>query len=378
MQFKDAQISQNNLSILKSRFEFIKTDASLSKKKGVLLEIIDDINNNINTFIRTHEYFDVLGQLYIEFLRYANSDKGLGIVLTPPHITEFMAMVAEVNADSIVYDSCTGTGGFLVSAMNVMVKDARGDQEKIKSIKKNQLIGVEYQAHIYALACSNMFIHQDGKTSIINGDCFDREVIDGVKEKRPNAGLLNPPYKSDKKKDTEELEFVLSNLECLELGGKCVAIVPMQSAIAQNGKIAQLKEKLLRNHTLEAVFSMPNELFFNSKVGVVSCVMVFTSKRPHPKGKKTFFGYFKDDGHVIRRAKGRVDVEGKFKNVILDKWLTTYINREELPSFSVTQEVGSSDEWCAEAYMETDYSVLSRADFETEMKKYIAYKVQSS
>jgi type I restriction enzyme M protein len=129
-EFQNSNIGASKLDILTSRFEFIKTDTSLSKNKNVLRDVISDINENIKDFIKTHEYFDVLGQLYIEFLRYANSDKGLGIVLTPPHITEFMAELTEVNKDSRVYDNCTGTGGFLVSAMNLMIKDAKGDQEK--------------------------------------------------------------------------------------------------------------------------------------------------------------------------------------------------------------------------------------------------------
>lgn len=32
-------------------------------------------------------------------------------------------------------------------------------------------------------------------------------------------------------------------------------------------------------------------------------------------------------------------------------------------------------EWCAEAYLETDYSDLSDSDFITELKKYSAFKV---
>ena len=31
-------------------------------------------------------------------------------------------------------------------------------------------------------------------------------------------------------------------------------------------------------------------------------------------------------------------------------------------------------EWCAEAYMETDYSTLSQNDFEMAIKQFIAYK----
>lgn len=376
-EFQIGKIGDAKLAILTSRFEFIKTDTSLSKKENVLRDIISDINENIKDFIKTHEYFDVLGQLYIEFLRYANSDKGLGIVLTPPHITEFMSELAEVNKDSTVYDNCTGTGGFLVSAMKLMIKDAKGDQGKIQSIKKNQLIGVEYQAHIFALACSNMFIHQDGKSNILNGSCFDEDILKEVSKFKPTVGLLNPPYKSDKKNDRDEYEFILNNLDCLEQGGKCVAIVPMQSALAQTGKVYEYKKKVLEQHTLEAVFSMPDELFFNSKVGVVSCIMVFTAKRPHPKNKKVYFGYYKNDGFVKRKTKGRVDLYQKFEKEIKENWITSYMNKEEKAGFSVTKVVSADDEWCAEAYMETDYSVLSKKDFESTVQNYLAFLVSN-
>ena len=372
LQFKNSGIQDQKLKVVKSSFEFIKTDRSLSTVPGVLREIITDINDNVNSFIRTHKYFDILGQLYIEFLRYANSDKGLGIVLTPPHITEFMAELAEVNKNSVVYDNCAGTGGFLISAMKLMIKDAKDDQEKINDIKQHQIVGTEYQSKIFTLACSNMFIHQDGKTSILNGDCFDREIIHKVKTYNPTVGLLNPPYKADKKKDTEELEFVLNNLECLEQGGKCAAIVPMQSALAQTGKIFELKKKLLEQHTLEAVLSMPNELFFNSNVGVVSCIMVFTAKRPHPKNKKTFFGYFKDDGFVKRKIEGRTDVYGKWDSV-KENWIRAYINKEDIAGLSVNKIVDAEDEWCAEAYMETDYSTLLKKDFELSIKEFVYF-----
>jgi len=121
---------------------------------------------------------------------------------------------------------------------------------------------------------------------------------------------------------------------------------------------------------------MPNELFFNSKVGVISCVMVFTAKRPHPASKKTFFGYFKDDGFVIKKIKGRVDSLGKWRN-IKRTWLEAFINREEIAGLSINRCVSAADEWCAEAYMETDYSVITDKDFENEIKKYVAYKVQN-
>ncbi|MBI4825346.1 MAG: N-6 DNA methylase [Nitrospirae bacterium] len=373
-ELKNANIKGDKLDNLNIQFSFIRTDTSLSTKKEVLKNLITNIDENINSFIKTHEYFDVLGQLYIEFLRYANSDKGLGIVLTPPHITELFSDLAQVNKNSIAYDNCTGTSGFLISGMKKMIESAKGDQEKIKEIKKNHLIGVEYQSHIFALAVSNMYIHQDGKTNIINGNCFDDDIIKLVKNRKPTVGFLNPPYKADKKKDIDELEFVLNNLECLVDGGTCVAIVPMQSALAQSGKVFELKKKLLENHTLEAVLSMPDELFINSDVGVVACIMVFTAHKPHPENKETFFGYFKDDGFEKRKNKGRIDVYGKWEN-IKDKWVHHFRNRTEEAGFSVKKIVSAYDEWCAEAFMETDYSKLTPSDFLNEVKKYVAFKV---
>jgi len=376
-ELKKSNIQGNKLDNLKLQYSFIKTDTSLARGKNVLRNLIESIDKNINDFKKSHKYYDVLGQLYIEFLRYANSEKGLGIVLTPPHITELFADLADVNKDSVVYDNCAGTGGFLISAMSKMVKDAKDNLETIKRIKEKQIIGVEYQPHIFALVCSNMYIHQDGKTNIINDNCFNNAVINKVKKYKPTVGFLNPPYKSDKKKDTEELAFVMNNLDCLEQGGICVAIVPMQSALAQRGKIFELKKKILEKHSLEAVLSMPNELFFNSNVGVVSCAMIFTAHKPHPKNKETYFGYYKDDGFVKRKGKGRIDALIAWEK-IKQKWITNFINRKEEAGFSVNKIATAEDEWCAEAYMETDYSTLSKQDLINEVKKYVAFKVLNS
>lgn len=371
-ELEEANIGNKKLENLNTQFAFIKTDTSLSTNEKVLKELIDEIDENINQFIKTHEYFDVLGQLYIEFLRYANSDKGLGIVLTPPHITDFFAELAQVNKNSIAFDNCTGTGGFLISAMKQMIADAKGDEGVVKNIKSKQLIGVEYQSHIFALAVSNMYIHQDGKTNILNGSCFEDDIIKEVKQQKPTVGLLNPPYQSNKTKDIDEFEFILNNLDCLSDGGVCVAIVPMQKALAQKGKVFEYKKAILENHTLEAVLSMPDELFFNSKVGVVSCIMVFTAHKSHPKNKETYFGYYKDDGFIKRKIQGRFDAFGRW-DAVKEKWISYYQNRTSEHGFSVNKKVTASDEWCAEAYMLTDYSKINSSDFEKVILDYSTF-----
>jgi len=365
----DASIDNSKVANLRQAYSFIITHTTLSTDKDFFIALITNINDKINSFIKTHRYFDTLGQFYIEFLRYANNDKGLGIVLTPPHITELFSDVAQVNKNSVIIDNCCGTSGFMISAMKKMIADAKDDTKKIDAIKSDQIIGIEFQDDIYALAVSNMIIHGDGKTNVYHGDCFD---LASKLTQKGTVGFLNPPYKS-KKSDKEELEFVLNNLEMLEKNGKCLAIIPMRCVLAQKGIGYEFKKKLLEYHTLEAVMSMPDDLFHNSNVMAVTCIVVFTAHVPHAPQKKTWFGYWKDDKYEKVKNRGRIDVNNQWED-LKQQWLTAYFNRESIKGVSVARKVEASDEWCAEAYMETDYSDLNEQDFVEELKKFMIFK----
>jgi type I restriction-modification system DNA methylase subunit len=185
--------------------------------------------------------------------------------------------------------------------------------------------------------------------------------------------MLNPPFKTDRN-DTEELEFVLNNLEGLKPNGICLAILPMQCALAQKGAKLFLKERLLKNHTLEAVLSLPNELFHNSKVGVVTCAMIVTAHQPHPKNKETYFGYYKDDGFIKRKGRGRIDDLLLWKDK-KEEWVFHYANRKEKAGLSVNKIITANNEWCAEAYMETDYKDLVESDFEDTVRRYVSFLI---
>lgn len=367
----DSDIPKSKINNLTHAYTFIKTHTILSSDKSKLEDLISEIDQEINGFMSTYKYFDTLGQFYIEFLRYANNDKGLGIVLTPPHITDLFAEIARVNKDSIVLDNCCGTGGFLISAMKSMVADCDGDTEQIRKVKTENIIGIEYQDDIYALAISNMILQDDGKSSIQNQNCFD--VVENVAERKPSVGLLNPPYKSEKT-DIEELEFVLNNAEMLIKGGTCVALIPISCVLADRGEGLRLKEAIMRFHTVEAVMSLPEDLFHNSKVGVITCALVLTAHVPHPKNKKTWLGYWRKDGFIKVKGKGRIDKNHMWPEV-KERWLGQYLNRDSVPRECVKRILTPKDEWCAEAYLKTDYSQISPDSFSQELKKYIAFSL---
>ena len=357
------------IEAIMSAYSFIKTHTLLSSQENVLRDLLYEIDIKINSFIRTYQYFDTLGQFYIEFLRYANNDKKLGIVLTPPHITELFCEIANVNKESIVLDTCTGTGGFLISAMKRMLVDAAGDREKERTIKATQIIGIELNPDIFSLLCSNMYIHGDGRSNLLQGSCFDPSILSKVTQFNPNVGFLNPPYKVAKT-DKDELEFILNTLNLLEKGAYCIAIVPTSCMLYDQGYGLDLKQQILKNHTLDAVFTMSNELFYNSEAAVSTCVVVFKAKEKHRDDYKTYFGLWNEDGFVKIKNLGRIDYFNKWSSV-KDFWMTHYINRDEVIGHSVKRSVSAKDEWVVEAYVKINYSNLAQSVFETTVRDYV-------
>jgi type I restriction enzyme M protein len=332
-------------------FAFIPRSPAL-QDHGFLAAFIADVDLRVHAFMRAHACHDIVGELYVEFLRHANNDKGISVVLTPPHIADLFVELAAVDRHSVVHDNCCGTAGLLIAAMKAMTRDV--DPAQRGKIKAEQLLGVEFQPTLHALAAANLLLHGDRQLNIHRADTFNyRPTI------QPTVGLLNPPYKNKAMKDDrEELEFVLNNLDALAPGGTCVAIVPITCATAPSGVGALWKARLLERHTLEAVLSMPLELFHNSKTTVVTCTMILTAHQPHPTTKQTWFAYCRHDGLIKTKHRGRVDANNAWP-AIQHTWVERFRARTVTPGFSVLKSICPTDEWCAEAYLDADYATIS-------------------
>ena len=59
---------------------------------------------------------------------------------------------------------------------------------------------------------------------------------------------------------------------------------------------------------------------------------------------------------------------------IESKWLNLYKERKAVTGISINHRISASDEWLAEAYMETDYSTLAKKDFVKTIKKFVAHR----
>ena len=297
----------NNLSkefSWRDKFSFIKNiDYPLDEYK----EIIEIIESKIFHPFHNEEKQDILGRAYKIFLSRAGKVDNRNIILTPDHIKTLMIKLARLSADDVVLDTCTGSGGFLMGAMETMIKLAHGDKKKIAEIKEKQLIGFEIDSVLFALACSNMFLHGDGRTnlifrsSLLNDSESDRKLFCYIRNLHPTRIIINPPYENN-----NPAKFTLQALKYLDSNGKLIVIMPTPTLTHNLGG---LTEKILSLAKLEYVIKMPFKLFSEQKRTVNTSIFGF-SRTPHNYNDEVMFYNLDDDGFISIQHRGRVDKNG--------------------------------------------------------------------
>ncbi len=382
------------------------------------LDVLDEIVGNIYKYINTDssEGQDILNLFFIAFNKYTGkADKNQAF--TPDHITNFMCRVTDVDRTKRIFDGTCGSGSFLVQAMVLELADCNRQKatdaekkEMRQKVVKEHIFGIELEEKAFGLSTTNMLIHGDGNSNIWKANLFDSE--DFIRKANPDIILMNPPYnakpitipkeykkgwKSDAKEDpTKGLVFLkfLSdvikkmNEERIKNGKppkevKVAILLKVACAIGTDKYTSEMKTELLENNTLEAVFTLPDEVFYPG-ASVNACCMVFTFGRPHINSdgtvNKTFFGYYKEDGHKKKKNLGRIEQFDNNNNSIWkqieEKWLELYRNKTVEAGISAMHAVSGDDEWLCEAYMKTDYNNLSEADFQQTLNNYLAYQLK--
>ncbi len=316
----------NNLSkefSWKDRFSFIKTiDISLLK----YIEIIETVESKIYMPFRSDEKLDILGRAYKTFLKRAGKVDNKNIILTPDHVKNLMVKLARLSSEDVVLDTCTGSGGFLMQAMETMIKQSEGDPTKIESITEKQLIGFEIDPVLFSLACSNMFLHGDGRTNMLYRSSLldlsvkqDKLVFDEIRKLKPTKVIINPPYEKG-----NPIKFTKQALDFLEPNGTLVTIMPNPTLSSNIGK---LTDEILKIAKLDFVIKMPVAIFKEQDRTVYTSIFGFT-KTPHRKDDEVVFYELKDDGLVSIQHKGRVDKYNKWSEIESDI-LDCILNKKE-------------------------------------------------
>lgn len=274
----------NGESVIKAVYKQVKEEILPLLESNIHLDFTGKILNSLNDWVSI------------------DNDKKNDVVLTPRFVTNLMARITRTNKDSFVWDTCMGSSGFLVSAMELMIDDAKSAIKdntvlgsKIQNIKQNQLLGIEILGNIYILAVLNMILMGDGSSQIICGDSH-KEAPDFMKSHNfpANVFLLNPPYSAPGK----GLNFVEEALSKMQTGHGAVLI--QENAGSGQGDV--YAKRILEKNTLLASIHMPADLF-NGKSSVQTAIYLFKVNRAHETDDMVTFIDFSEDGYQRQNRK---------------------------------------------------------------------------
>lgn len=356
---------KNGESLLKVLFHQVKTDIVPLLESNLHLDFTGRILNSLNDWVSI------------------DNDTANDVVLTPRYVTKFMAQCARTNKDSFVWDKAMGSAGFLVSAMDIMIKDARETitnpdelEAKIKHIKENQLLGIEILGNIYILAVLNMILMGDGSSSVLQGDSHEYVLSE---EFPANVFLLNPPYSASGK----GFNFVEEAFNQMTNGYGAIIIQDS----AGNGQGLPYTKRILKNNTLEASIKMPSGLFGN-KASVSVCIFVFKVGRPHEEDDLVTFIDMSEDGYRrLNRKKSTQETnlrdtddavghyEEALAHVLGKKPRTSYYTESNGKVIKDTISL-NGDDWLFVQHQTLD-TIPTEDDFKAVVGDYLSWKIGS-
>ena len=270
------------------------------KGESIIKCLFNQVNNDIIPCLESNLHLDFTGKILNSLNDWVTIENDIAndVVLTPRYVTRLMAKLARTDMNSFVWDRAMGSGGFLVSAMDIMIKDASEKikdidklKDKIKQIKHNQLLGVEILGNIYILAILNMILMGDGSSNMIYGD---GHRFDKVSNNFPaTVFLLNPPYSAPGK----GFNFVEEALSKMTKGYACILI--QENSGSGNG--LPYTKRILKNNTLCASIHMSD--IFSGKSTVQTAIYLFKVNRPHEEDDLVKFIDFSEDGYSRQNRK---------------------------------------------------------------------------
>ena len=119
-----------------------------SNGESLIKSLFAQISQDIIPLLESNLHLDFTGKILNSLSDWVSidNDKANDVVLTPSYVTHFMARLARTNKDSFVWDLAMGSGGFLVSAMDIMIKDAENKiqdkdelEAKVTNIKRKSI-----------------------------------------------------------------------------------------------------------------------------------------------------------------------------------------------------------------------------------------------
>ncbi len=300
-------LNLNGMDLLKHYEETLEI---LSQQTGLIGTIFTKAQNKIAQPVSLKKVIELIdendwfapdidkGAIYEGILEKNGQDKksGAGQYFTPRALIDAMVDVTRPGIDETVCDPACGTGGFLLAAFAYMKKQSH-DNNKLKKLYNEKLIGYDITPLVVTLGAMNVYLHgiESQNSPIICQDSLLKEP-----EQLVDVILANPPFgirpagsvdisamRDDLYVDTSnnQLNFLQHMMLMLKDGGRAAVVLP-DNVLFDSGAGEVIRKKLLEEFNLHTVLRLPKGIFYAN--GVRANVLFFS------KGTKTENVWFYD------------------------------------------------------------------------------------
>ena len=247
---------------------------------AVLKGVMDDINR---IEPKNFKDIDLIGRVYEYFLQQfaVNATKEDGEFYTPQSIVELIASLIEPY-DGTIYDPCCGSGGMFVQSVRMI--EAHGGNKRNVSV-----YGQESDPDTYRLAKMNLAARG------ISYHLGDSNASSFTSDKHPNLRanyiMANPPFNKKDWRTEEQLTkdirwrgyatppvsnanyaWILHMLYHLDQTSGVAGFLLSNGALEDEDTLA-IREQLIRNDKVEAIFILPREMFYSTDTSVTLWIL---------------------------------------------------------------------------------------------------------
>ncbi len=338
------QLEEANLSMLDGVLQHI--DFCKKVGKSPLPDIkLRKLITHFNKYRLRNEDFeheDLLGSAY-EFLikMFADSaGKKGGEFYTPREVVRLMVRLVKPQPGHRVYDPACGSGGMLIYSRKY-VEEHGGDLENLS------LYGQDTGGSAWVMGKMNMILHGIEKKAFLeNADVLTHPAHLDNKGQRIyfDRILANPPFSMNYERDgmqfperfhygfcketgkRADLMFFQHMLFSLTHGGTMATVMP-HGVLFRGGEEGKIRRKLIDNDHIEAIVSLPPQLFYNT--GIPACVVVARPKEEKPPERV---------GKILFINADREFEPGRAQNYLraehIEKVVATFDKFEAIPGYS--------------------------------------------
>jgi type I restriction enzyme M protein len=267
----------------------------------VLQKLVVHFNKH-NLANQSLENTDMLGRAYEYLIKHFADDAGKkgGEFYTPEEVVELVTRLTHPTEGMKVCDPNCGSGGFLIATLHELKKKGLNE-------RKVNLFGQEYNLNTWAICKMNMLLHgildariEKGDTMatpklVENGELmlFDRVLANPMwnqkewsrewLEKGDPYGRVKYALPSKSSGDWMWIQHMMATLNSKGMLG----IVLDNGVLFRGGQEKICRQGYLEDDLLEAVVSLPGNLFYNTSSP--GCVLIFNKAKPSDRQGKVLF-----------------------------------------------------------------------------------------